>query len=133
MITRARLQGQDFATGKNFSLNQSLTKSFAFSRESYFIKEIENFFPEFAQAGINTRGVGRILDSYAKPLTSSRVYITFSNSPNPSRVYIRLCKHRKRFLLLNSIIRNKKRLLEYCFLAMRRIQLSLTPHTALIF
>ena len=45
---RARLQGQDFATGKNFSLNQSHTKSFAFSRESYFIKEIENFFPEFA-------------------------------------------------------------------------------------
>ena len=48
LITRARLQGQDFATGKNFSLNQSHTKSFAFSRESYFIKEIENFFPEFA-------------------------------------------------------------------------------------
>ena len=29
--------------------------------------------------------------------------ITVSNSPNPSRVYIRLCKHRKRFLLLNYI------------------------------
>ena len=56
-----------------------------------------------------------------KPLTLSRVCITVSNSPNPSRVYIRLCKHRKRFLLLNSIIRNKKWLLEYCFLAMRRI------------
>ena len=35
-----------------------------------------------------------------KPLTSSRVRITVSNSPNPSRVYIRLCKHGKRFLLL---------------------------------
>ena len=34
-----------------------------------------------------------------KPLTSSRVCITVSNSPNPSRVYIRLCKHGKRFLL----------------------------------
>ena len=33
--------------------------------------------------------------------TSSRVCITVSNSPNPSRVYIRLCKHGKRFLLLN--------------------------------
>ena len=35
-----------------------------------------------------------------KPSTSSRVCITVSNSPNPSRVYIKLCKHGKRFLLL---------------------------------
>ena len=35
-----------------------------------------------------------------KPSTSSRVCITVSNSPSPSRVYIRLCKHRKCFLLL---------------------------------
>ena len=35
-----------------------------------------------------------------KPSTSSRVCITVSNSPNPSRVYLRLCKHGKRFLLL---------------------------------
>ena len=49
LITRARLRGQDFATGKNFSFNQCHTKSFAFfSRESYFIKAIENFFPVFA-------------------------------------------------------------------------------------
>ena len=33
--------------------------------------------------------------------TSSRVCIIVSNSPNPSRVYIRLCKLGKRFLLLN--------------------------------
>ena len=39
-----------------------------------------------------------------KPSTSSRVCITVSNSPNPSRVYIRLCKHGKRFPLLNYII-----------------------------
>ena len=37
-----------------------------------------------------------------KPSTSSRVCITVSNSPNSSRVYIRLCKHGKRFLLLKS-------------------------------
>ena len=68
MITHARLRGQDFATGKNFSFNQCHTKSFAFfSRESYFIKAIENFFPVFAWPDINTRGVGRILDSYANP------------------------------------------------------------------
>ena len=35
-----------------------------------------------------------------KPETSSQVCITVSNSPNPFRVYIRLCKHAKRFLLL---------------------------------
>ena len=38
-----------------------------------------------------------------KPSTSSRVCITVSNSPNPSRVYIRLGKHGKRFLLLKVI------------------------------
>ena len=49
LITCARLCGEDFVTGKNFSFNQCLTKSFAFfSRESYFIKAIENFFPVFA-------------------------------------------------------------------------------------
>ena len=67
-ITRARLRGQDFATGKNFSFNQCHTKSFTFfSRENYFIKAIQNFFPVFAQPDINTRGVGRILDGYANP------------------------------------------------------------------
>ena len=46
LITRARLRGQDFATGRNFFFNQCYTKSFAFfSWESYFIKAIENFFP----------------------------------------------------------------------------------------
>ena len=38
-----------------------------------------------------------------KPLTSSRVWIIVSNSPNPSRVYIRLCEHGKRLPLLNSL------------------------------
>ena len=48
-VMRARLRGQDFATGKNFSFNRCHTKSFAFfSREIYFIKAIENFFPVFA-------------------------------------------------------------------------------------
>ena len=36
----------------------------------------------------------------------SRVCITVSNSPNPSRVYVRLCKHGKRFLLLNSTLKS---------------------------
>ena len=38
-----------------------------------------------------------------KASTWSWVCITVSNSPNPSRVYIRLCKHGKRFLLLKSL------------------------------
>ena len=45
-----------------------------------------------------------------KPETQSRVCITVENSPNPSRVYIRLCKNRKKvfycfykiFLKINS-------------------------------
>ena len=70
-------------------LINALKKSVCFfSRESYFIKAIENFFPVFAYPGIHTRGVGRILDSYA----------------NQKSVYIRLCKHGKRFLLLNAPI-----------------------------
>ena len=35
-----------------------------------------------------------------KPSTSSWACIPVSNSPNPSSVYIRLCKHGKHFLLL---------------------------------
>ena len=37
-----------------------------------------------------------------KPLTLSPVCITVLHSPNPSCVYIRQCKHRKRFLLLKN-------------------------------
>ena len=60
------LRVQDFATGKNFSFNQSpKQKIFAFfSRESYFIKSIETSFSVLAYPDINTRGVGRILHSY---------------------------------------------------------------------
>ena len=43
----------------------------------------------FAWPDINRRGVGRIRDIYAN-------CITVENSPNPSSVYIRLCKHRKK-------------------------------------
>ena len=57
LIMRARLRVQDFASGKNFSFNQCHNKEFCVvSRESYFIKAIENFFPVF--------------DSYANPRLS---------------------------------------------------------------
>ena len=46
---------------------------------------------------INTRGVGTIRDNYANPRPAkSRVCITVENFPNPSSVYIRRCKHRKK-------------------------------------
>ena len=48
-------------------LISAIQKVLRFFRESYFIKAIENFFPVFAYPDINTREVGRILDSYANP------------------------------------------------------------------
>ena len=71
-----KLRVQDLATFKNFSFNQSSKQeSFAlFSRERYFIKAIENFFPVFAYPDINTQGVGRILNSYANP----RLHLRFA-------------------------------------------------------
>ena len=49
LITRASLRVQDFSTGKNSSLNQCHNKEFCVSsRECYFIKAIEHFFPVFA-------------------------------------------------------------------------------------
>ena len=46
-----KLRVQDFATGKNFSFNHCpKQKVLLFSRESYFIKATENFFPVFAYA-----------------------------------------------------------------------------------
>ena len=84
----------------------SKMNSFIFSRVvafrgSYFIKAIENFFPVFAraQADVNTRRVGEF-SKVKQPSTSSLVCIIVSNSLNPSRVYVSLCKHGKSFLLL---------------------------------
>ena len=49
LIMWARLHVPDFATGKNFSFNQSGNKEFRiFSWESEFIKALENFVPVFA-------------------------------------------------------------------------------------
>ena len=87
--------GQDFATGKNFSFNQCHTKSFPF----FFLGKL--FYKSdrklFSCVCIAWYKHSRRWEN------SSPVCITVSNSPNPSRVYIRLCKHGKRFLLLKSI------------------------------
>ena len=89
------------------SISLLISAVLRFSREIYFIKAIENIFPVFAWPDINTRGVGMENSrQLCKPSTSSRVCVTVSNSPNPSRVYIRVCKHGKRFLLLKQGIQS---------------------------
>ena len=60
--------------------------------KTYIFKQQKTFFV-FAQPDINTRGVGRIRDSYAN-LRRSRGFV--ENSPIALSVYIRLCKHRKK-------------------------------------
>ena len=84
LITRARLRGQDFATGKNFSFNQCHTKSFAFffsgklfynsNRKLYSCVCIAWY--KHSRRWENSRQV-------YKPSTSSRVCMTVSNSPTP--------------------------------------------------
>ena len=45
---------------------------------------LQHFFRVYIASYLNTRWVGKIRDSYAnRPLTTSRVCITFENSPNP--------------------------------------------------
>ena len=71
LITRASLVYKTSRLVRIFLLINALNKGVLFfSRESYFIKAIENIFPVFAYPDINTRGVGRILDSYANPRRS---------------------------------------------------------------
>ena len=100
--TDYKLHVQDFATGKNFSFNQcSKQESFAFFLgKVIFYKSNRKLcscvcisWYKHSRGWENSRQL-------CKPSTSSQVCITVSNSPNPSRVYIRLCKHGKRFLLL---------------------------------
>ena len=62
-----------------------------FFSESYSIKAIENFF-------LCLYSLIQTLEALGEFST----VITVSNSPNPSRVYIRLCKHGNRLLLLKS-------------------------------
>ena len=105
LIARARLCGQDFATSKNFSFNLCHTKSFAFfSQEGkLFYKSNRQLFSCVCIAWYKHSRHWENSRQLCKPSTSSRVCTTVSNSPNPSRVYIRLCKHGKRFLLLKKL------------------------------
>ena len=62
----------------------------------------------------------------SKPSTLSRVCITVSNSPKPSRVYIRQCKHGKGVLLLKSYQRHL--LLCFCCFNYTTLVIEITLH-----
>ena len=80
-----------------------------FSRKSFY-KSNRKLFPWVCIAWYKHSRRWENSRRLCKPSTSSRVCITVSNSPNPSHVYIRLCKHGKRFLLLNWFRQQKNRL-----------------------
>ena len=104
LITRARLRVQDFGTGKNFCFNQCHNKEFwfFFSVKLFYESNRKRFscvciaWYKHSRGWENSRQL-------CKPWTLSWVCITVSNCPNPFRVYITLCKHGKRFLLLKYI------------------------------
>ena len=97
-----KLRVQDFATGKNFSFNQcSKQESFLFFSGKLIYKGNRKLFCWVCISWYkHSRGWERSRQ-LSTSSTSSRVCMTVSNSLNPSPVYIRLCKHGKRFLLLN--------------------------------
>ena len=78
----------------------TVTKSLRFFSEELFYKSHRKLFSCVCIAWYKHSRDWENSGQLCKPSTSSLVSITVSNSPNPSRVYIRLCKHEKRFLLL---------------------------------
>ena len=91
-----KLRVQDFATGKNFSFYQcSKQERFAFFSGKLFYKSNRKLFSCVCISWYkNSRGWEN----------SRKLCKTDSNSPNPSRLYTRLCNHWKRFLLLKNKI-----------------------------
>ena len=84
-------------------LISAITKSFAFFSRKLFYKSNKKLFSCVCIAWYKHSRGWENSRQLCKPLTSSRVCITVSNSPNPSSMYIRLCRHGKRFLLLKCI------------------------------
>ena len=78
----------------------TVTKSLRFFSEELFYKSHRKLFSCVCIAWYKHSRDWENSGQLCKPSTSSLVSITVWNSPNPSRVYIRLCKHEKRFLLL---------------------------------
>ena len=92
MIMRTKLCVQHFATSKNFSF-----KEFYLFSEKSFCKSNRKLFSCVCIAWYKHSRGWENSWQLRKPLTSSRVYIPVLNL---SHFYIRLCKHKKRFLLL---------------------------------
>ena len=87
-----KLRVQDFATCKNLCLSSALNKRVLpfFSGKLFYKSDRKLFSYVCISCFKHSRGWENSRQ-LCKPET---------NSPNPSRVYIRLCKHEKRFLLL---------------------------------
>ena len=78
----------------NFILTRNMNNTWPLVRISLYEKVISNkkLFLVFAQHDFNAQGFGKIIESYAKYLTSF--------SQQPLIFYIRPYKHRKCFLLV---------------------------------
>ena len=108
-----------YKTGKNFSFDQWHNKEFCvFSSGKLFYKSNRKLFSCVCITWYKHSRAWENSPELWKPETSSRVCITVSNSPTPSSVYLRLCKHGKCFLLLNHKITKIVRAL---WLAERRV------------
>ena len=105
LIKCLRLRIQDFVTGENFSFNHLCHNKEFFSVKLIY-KSNRKLFSCICIAWYKHSRDWKNSRQLCKPSTPSRVCITVENSPNPSRVYIRLCKHGKRFLLLSIMIVN---------------------------
>ena len=92
-----------FTTGKNFCLNQYHKKEFlSFFSVKLFYKSNRKLFSCVCIAWYKHSRGWENSRHLCKPETKSRICITVSNSPNSCRIYIGLCKHWKRSLLLKS-------------------------------
>ena len=81
-------------------LISAITKSFMFFLGKLIYKSNRKLFSCICIAWYKHSRGWEKSRPFCKPSTLSRVCVTVLNSPNPSRVSIRLCKHRKCFLLL---------------------------------
>ena len=84
-------------------LISTIQRVLRFFSESYFRKSNRKLFSSVCIAWYKHSRRWENSWWLCKPSTSCRVCITVSNSPNPSRIYIRQCKNRKRFLLLKKL------------------------------
>ena len=98
------LREQDFVFKTSrlvrISLLISAKKSFAFFLGKLIYKSNRKLFSYVCIAWYKRSRGWENSRQICKPLTSSRVWMTVSNSPSSFYVYITLCKHEKRFLLL---------------------------------